>query len=147
MYTLRKCTVEHPFGTIKRSLGYTYFLRRGLKAVNTEAALIAMTYNIKRLVNISKIDKIIKKMEDFFLCLYDIFLVFSNFTKKSLNSYRTYDFQFLLSILCHSLLPIFHFIGQSLSYSLKCSLIFVFSSSFFSFILLYQFYTNFSIFQ
>ena len=87
MYTLRKCTVEHPFGTIKRSLGYTYFLRRGLKAVNTEAALIAMTYNIKRLVNISKIDKIIKKMEDFFLCLYDIFPSFFQFYKKIINSY------------------------------------------------------------
>jgi len=37
-YKKRRCIVEHPFGTIKRTLGYTYFLRKGLVSVNAEAA-------------------------------------------------------------------------------------------------------------
>lgn len=66
MYALRKSIVEHPFGTIKRSLGYTYFLRKGLESVSVEAALICLAYNFKRLKNISKIPDIIQKMEVFF---------------------------------------------------------------------------------
>ena len=82
MYSLRKCVVEHPFGTIKRSLGYTYFLRRGLKAVRTEAALIAMAYNLKRLANIFSIQKIVKKFRDYSLCFYYFFTIFFQFHKK-----------------------------------------------------------------
>lgn len=67
MYTLRKCVVEHPFGTIKRNLGYTYFLRKGLESVNVEAALISLAYNFKRISNISNIKDIMKKMDEFFI--------------------------------------------------------------------------------
>jgi hypothetical protein len=35
----RRCTVEHPFGTIKRMSGGGRFLTRGLRAVKAEAAL------------------------------------------------------------------------------------------------------------
>lgn len=87
MYSLRKCVVEHPFGTIKRSLGYTYFLRRGLKAVRTEAALIAMAYNLKRLANISNIQEIVKKFRDYSLCFYYFFTIFFQFHKKIINSF------------------------------------------------------------
>lgn len=86
MYTLRKSTVEHPFGTIKRSLGFTYFLRRGLDAVRTEASLFALAYNFKRLPNISKFEDIIKKMEDFFLHFLSPFLHFFSSSKKIINS-------------------------------------------------------------
>lgn len=48
----RKEIVEHPFGTIKRSLGYTYFLLKGLKKVSGEFNLICFTYNMKRVFNI-----------------------------------------------------------------------------------------------
>lgn len=83
MYTLRKCVVEHPFGTIKRSLGYTYFLRKGLESVNVEAALICLAYDFKRLINISNIYDIQKKMEEFF----SLFLnYFSNFLYQTKNS-------------------------------------------------------------
>lgn len=67
MYTLRKSVVEHPFGTIKRSLGYTYFLRRGLESVRTEATLICLAYDFKRLGNIAKIPDILDKMKEYFL--------------------------------------------------------------------------------
>jgi hypothetical protein len=52
LYAKRKCMVEHPFGTIKRSLGYTYFLTRGTENVKTESFLHFMAYNLKRLIDI-----------------------------------------------------------------------------------------------
>lgn len=87
MYTIRKCVVEHPFGTIKRSLGYTYFLHRGLKAVRTEAALIAMAYNLIRLSNISKVKEIVKLFRDYSRRFYYFFTIFFQFYKKIINSY------------------------------------------------------------
>lgn len=85
MYTLRKSVVEHPFGTIKRSLGYTYFLRKGLESVNVEAALICLAYNFKRLKNISKIPDIIQKMEEFFSSFAVIFSNILLSYKKLIN--------------------------------------------------------------
>ncbi|WP_233476195.1 transposase [Paenibacillus sonchi] len=40
IYKQRGHIVEHPFGTIKRHWGYTYFLTRGLASVGTETNLI-----------------------------------------------------------------------------------------------------------
>ena len=80
IYTLRKCVVEHPFGTIKRSLGYTYFLRKGLESVNVEATLICLAYDFKRLAKICKIPDILEKMEEFFSPFHSFFyyLLFHN---------------------------------------------------------------------
>lgn len=59
-YKKRSQIVEHPFGTIKRSLGYTFFLGKGLDSVNAEAALIGVAYNFKRLTKIKKVSEIVK---------------------------------------------------------------------------------------
>ncbi len=48
----RKCTSEHPFGTIKRIMNGDYFLLKGLKKVAAEANLFALGYNIKRAMNL-----------------------------------------------------------------------------------------------
>jgi transposase len=48
---LRRCTVEHPFGTIKAWMGATHFQMRKLKNVSTEMALHVLAYNIKRVIN------------------------------------------------------------------------------------------------
>lgn len=85
MYTLRKCVVEHPFGTIKRSLGYTYFLRRGLESVRTEATLICLAYDFKRLGNIAKIPDIMVKMKEYFLHFTDFLFDFIFPNKKIIN--------------------------------------------------------------
>jgi hypothetical protein len=45
--TLRRSTVEHPFGTIKAWMGSTHFLMRRLKNVRIEMALNVLAYNIK----------------------------------------------------------------------------------------------------
>ena len=50
---LRRCTVEHPFPTLKYQIfGHPRFLLRGLKGANTEISLAVMAYNIKRMVNV-----------------------------------------------------------------------------------------------
>jgi hypothetical protein len=47
---LWRCTVEHPFGTIKAWMGTTHFLPRRLRGVRTEMALNVSAGNIKRMV-------------------------------------------------------------------------------------------------
>ena len=48
----RGSIVEHPFGTIKRNLGWDHFLVRGKEKVSGENALIMFSYNFKRLLNL-----------------------------------------------------------------------------------------------
>ncbi|OSR50366.1 hypothetical protein BV324_04654 [Pseudomonas syringae pv. actinidiae] len=50
--TLRKQTVEHPFGTLKQWMGATHFLTRRLGGVSTEMSLNVLAYNLKRVMKI-----------------------------------------------------------------------------------------------
>jgi len=50
--TIRRQTVEHPFGTRKAWMGATHFLTRTLGKVKTEMCLQVLAYNIKRMLNI-----------------------------------------------------------------------------------------------
>jgi len=52
MYQQRKQLVEHPWGTIKRSMGYSYFLTRRTENMRTESLLHFLAYNMKRAINI-----------------------------------------------------------------------------------------------
>jgi hypothetical protein len=49
---LRKELSEHPFGTMKASMGAGSFLTRGIKSVRTEMSLTVLAYNLKRVLNI-----------------------------------------------------------------------------------------------
>lgn len=50
---LRRCTVEHPFATLKyRIFGHPRFLLRGLAGARTEISLATMVYNLKRMINV-----------------------------------------------------------------------------------------------
>jgi transposase len=59
-FRLRKTLAEHPFGTIKRSLGYTHFLLKGLEKVRTEWSLITLVYNLKRVLKIVSFEKLMQ---------------------------------------------------------------------------------------
>ncbi len=59
IYLKRGSLVEHPFGTIKRRFGYTYFLTRGLDSVNTEGSFICLVYSLKRLINIMRVRELV----------------------------------------------------------------------------------------
>ena len=58
----RMCLSEHPFGTIKRAMGFSYFLLRGLKKVTGEFALMCLGYNIKRAKNLLGFEKMMELM-------------------------------------------------------------------------------------
>ncbi len=62
-YLKRQMIVEHPFGTIKRTMDAAYFLTRGLDSVSGEADLIFLAYNMKRVINILGVKEIIKKLK------------------------------------------------------------------------------------
>jgi transposase len=58
----RLCLSEHPFGTIKHSMGADYFLLNGLEKVAGEFALSAIAYNLKRSRNLLGFTKMMNLM-------------------------------------------------------------------------------------
>lgn len=58
----RKQIVEHPFGTIKHWNDQGHFLMRGLEKVKAEIGLSALAYNIKRVINILGVTKMIEAL-------------------------------------------------------------------------------------
>ena len=59
---LRKCLAEHPFGTIKRAMNQGYFLLRGLTKIGTEVSLTILAYNLKRVINILGVRKMVEAL-------------------------------------------------------------------------------------
>lgn len=60
----RMCVSEHPFGTIKRAHGATYFLLRSIEKVSGEFALMCLGYNLvrgKKLLGFNKMMEIMAK--------------------------------------------------------------------------------------
>lgn len=49
--TIRRRTVEHPFGTLKFWMGHTRFLMKGLENVSTEMSFCVLAYNLKRMIS------------------------------------------------------------------------------------------------
>ncbi len=50
---MRRCTVEHPFATLKyRIFGHPRLLLRGVAGARTEIGLAVMAYNLKRMINV-----------------------------------------------------------------------------------------------
>lgn len=58
----RKCLSEHPFGTIKRTLGSYYFLLKTKVKVETEMALICISYNMRRAITMLGVPQLVAKM-------------------------------------------------------------------------------------
>lgn len=58
----RMCLSEHPFGTIKRTMGATYFLLKGMIKVEGEFALLCLGYNIERAKNLLGFNKMMGLM-------------------------------------------------------------------------------------
>ncbi|MEA4849424.1 MAG: IS1182 family transposase [Clostridiaceae bacterium] len=59
----RKSIVEHPFGTIKRSMDSGYCLTKGLGNVTGEFSLAFLAYNLKRAINILGCGKLIEGIQ------------------------------------------------------------------------------------
>lgn len=58
----RAALVEHPFGTIKCRAGYRHFLVRGFNKVRGEWSLMALCYNLTRVLNILGFDGFVAYM-------------------------------------------------------------------------------------
>jgi len=63
MYKKRKQLVEHPFDTIKRAFGFSYFLTRRTESVRTESLMHFLVYNMKRVINIIGTKEIIQILQ------------------------------------------------------------------------------------
>jgi transposase len=82
-YHQRQMIVEHPFGTVKRTMNAGYFLTRGLKSVEAEADLTFVVYNIKRVINILGVKEIVRRIEA------KISLIYSKTKASCIFSYKT----------------------------------------------------------
>ena len=60
--TLRRCTVEHVFGTLKHWMGSTHFLTKTLEHVSTEMSLHVLAYNLKRVIAILGLPELLRAM-------------------------------------------------------------------------------------
>lgn len=49
---IRRCTGEHPFGTLKAWMGATHFLMKRLAKVQTGMSLHVLAYNMKRMMSL-----------------------------------------------------------------------------------------------
>jgi transposase len=59
---LRKRLAEHPFGTIKHSMDQGYFLMKRLSNVGAEMSLSVLAYNLKRVINILGVPRMIEAL-------------------------------------------------------------------------------------
>ena len=57
---VRRQTVEHPFGTIKSWMGATHFQMKTLQHVGTEMALHVLAYNMKRVMSILGVGRLME---------------------------------------------------------------------------------------
>ena len=60
---IRRATVEHPFGTLKSWMGATHFLTKRLKNVKTEMSLSVLAYNIRRMISMFGVKKLIRVIQ------------------------------------------------------------------------------------
>ena len=60
----RKCVVEHPFGTIKRWLDGSYTLLIGKEKVGADLALLFLSYNMKRAINMIGVQALVEGMRE-----------------------------------------------------------------------------------
>ena len=67
--SVRRETVEHPFGTIKARMGATHFLMKTLPKVATEMALHVLAYNLTRVMNIIGIKPLMEAIRKVLCCL------------------------------------------------------------------------------
>jgi transposase len=59
----RKAIVEHPYATIKHCMGATHFVMKRLPNVQTEMSLHVLAYNLKRVINIFGVPKLIAELQ------------------------------------------------------------------------------------
>ena len=82
-YKQRKEIIEHPFGTIKRSWGYSYTLVKTKKKVGGEFALIFLCYNLRRVISVLGTLGLKNALKNHFSFLCTVFKPFTDIFLKS----------------------------------------------------------------
>lgn len=80
VYKRRQEIVEHVFGTVKRNLGYTYFLTRGNESVRAESFMHFLAYNLKRVIKIVGVKALVEAINSYAINIFSFFYKF-NFGK------------------------------------------------------------------
>jgi len=62
VFARRKALSEHPYGTMKRAMDQGYFLLKGLRKVRGEFSLTALAYNLKRVLNIVGVPRLLEAL-------------------------------------------------------------------------------------
>ena len=92
MMTVRRSTVEHPFGTLKFWMGSAHFLMKKLHNVKTEMSLHVLAYNMKRAMKILGVPGLLQVMQAWrIICHFLLVLacaVRSNSPDRCLNRSR-----------------------------------------------------------
>jgi hypothetical protein len=64
LYKRRQAIVEHPFGTIKRQLDFSYIMtKNGAKRASADVGLMMTAYNLRRIMNILGIERLKKYID------------------------------------------------------------------------------------
>jgi len=63
LYKKRQEIIEHPYGTIKRSWGYSYTLLKSIKKVNGEMAIVFTMYNFRRAITLLGVTEMLNKLK------------------------------------------------------------------------------------
>lgn len=62
LFAQRKALSEHPYGTMKRGMDQGYFLLKGLRKVRGEFSLTVLAYNLKRVVNLVGVPRLLEAL-------------------------------------------------------------------------------------
>lgn len=70
LYRKRQQIVEHPYGTIKRQWGFNYIItKKYIQRAEADFGFIMTAYNLRRIINIIGISKLLAIVSSFFLIL------------------------------------------------------------------------------
>jgi transposase len=62
LFAQRKALSEHPFGTMKRGMDQGYFLLKGLRKVRGEFSLTTLASNLKRVINLLGVPRLLEAL-------------------------------------------------------------------------------------
>lgn len=84
IYAQRQSIVEHPFGTMKRQWGFDHILtKKTMKRASADVGFIFIAYNLRRIINIIGIEKLIASISQF--CSNTVNNVIKNYIKLILD--------------------------------------------------------------
>ncbi len=68
LYKKRQAIVEHPYGTLKRQWGFDHILtKKGKQRAKADVGLMMIAYNLKRILNIIGIQKLLQELQELIL--------------------------------------------------------------------------------